>query len=726
MDGRATAPVERPLEALRTLHRHLDAVESRLRLWADGSDAAGIVHGLHQDTARLHAATSALDVPWADALASLVSALDTACRNRRMPGKSMAARLLAATERTRKKLPPPAHPGTVSTMSDADDRTRAEFPPTHYWRRWAADAAAPESPGEDTADPLAELPALVAARHAETAESAANAPYRVLIVEDDPSQALFAESVINGAGMQALVAAAPGEVMASLEAFRPDLVLMDLHMPGMDGVELTGMIRGHADLGRVPIVFLTGDPDPERQFEVLDIGADDFLTKPVRPRHLVLTVQNRVRRARALQGAAAVASGDRHPVTGLHTRPQMLQLLSGAIGGPCTGGLFILEIEGTGALRDRFGYAALEAVLTDAGRHVGILADGRAATRLNDNTFLVFATDLADPDLPAFARALRDGLGRQPFEVDGQTLRLRGLVGYVSLTHGFDNAGAALVSAEQALRSARGNPIGIADWQPTAQPELQQDAELTDMVREAAEGHGFELAFQPIVAVAGGDEAQFQTLARMRDRDGRLYTAAEFLPAAEAAGLLHEVDLRVLELAIDTMQRRLGEGRVVRLFVTQSARSLTRDGYAAELLTMLQAKGVDGPSLVIDVRQEDALIHALSLQEFCSAMVPAGVQLCLSQYRPDDEARALLAQLPLGFVRLSARYSSGLDDARLRDEMRDAIEQAHRLGLQVIGQQVEDPQAAATLWMSGVDFIQGNLVQRAAGGLDFDFQHSVL
>jgi len=82
--------------------------------------------------------------------------------------------------------------------------------------------------------------------------------------------------------------------------------------------------------------------------------------------------------------------------------------------------------------------------------------------------------------------------------------------------------------------------------------------------------------------------------------------------------------------------------------------------------------------------------------------------------------------LPLGFVRLSARYSSSLDEPRVRDEMREAIEHAHRLGLQVVGQQVEDPQAAATLWMSGVDFIQGNLVQRVAGGLDFDFQHSVL
>ena len=724
MDGMAAAGAEGPhLELLRALHQHLDAVESRLRVAGAALDA-DLLASLDDDTARLHATASRVGTPWGGVMDTLVAALRSARGARQMPGHSLSSRLLAATERTRKKLPPPVRAGTVPRMSDADARHRAEFPPAHYWRRWAADAPAPEQPGADAPDPLAELPALVAARQADATRTTTDTPHRILIVEDDPSQALFAESVINGAGMQALVAAAPGEVMASLEQFQPDLVLMDLHMPGIDGVELTATIRAHAAFGRVPIVFLTGDPDPERQFEVLDVGADDFLTKPVRPRHLVLTVQNRVRRARALQTAAS--GGERHPATGLHTRAQMLQLLSASIRGARPGGLFFLEVEGTGALRDRFGYATLEEVLTEAGRQVGSVAGEHAASRLNDNTFLVFASDLDTQALPGFARALRDGLGRHAFSAGAQPLRLRGLVGFVALDHGFDDAGGALAAAEQALRAARATPIGIAGWQPVAQPEAQQSAELADMVREAIAGEGFELAFQPIVAVAGGEEAQFQTLARMRDRDGRLYTAAEFLPAADGAGLLHEIDRRVLELAIDTMHRRLGEGRAIRLFVTQSARSLTRDGYAAQLLSTLQAKGIDGPSLVVDVRQEDAVIHALSLQEFCSAMVPAGVQLCLSQYRPDDEARALLAQLPLGYVRLSARYSSSLDEPQVRDEMREAIEQAHRLGLQVVGQQVEDPQAAATLWMSGVDFIQGNLVQRAAGGLDFDFQHSVL
>src|SRR3546814_20658488 len=75
--------------------------------------------------------------------------------------------------------------------------------------------------------------------------------------------------------------------LATIERFRPVPDLTDLHMPGRDGAEITALIRAHAAFAHTPIVFLTGDPDPETQFEVLQVGADDFLTKPVRPRHLV-------------------------------------------------------------------------------------------------------------------------------------------------------------------------------------------------------------------------------------------------------------------------------------------------------------------------------------------------------------------------------------------------------------------------------------------------------
>src|SRR3546814_19522944 len=119
---------------------------------------------------------------------------------------------------------------------------------------------------------------------------------------------------------------------------------------------------------------------------------------------------------------------------------------------------------------------------------------------------------------------------------------------------------------------------------------------------------------------------------------------------------------------------------------------------------MLQGTRIDCPSLVIDVRQDEALVHAVALQEFCSAMVPAGVQLCLSQYSAGPEADALLAQMPLGFMRLAARSSSQLGEGAVRDELRAAIVRPHRPGLQVIGPPDQAPQHAATVWTSEADY----------------------
>src|SRR5690606_5566293 len=118
------------------------------------------------------------------------------------------------------------------------------------------------------------------------------------------------------------------------------------------------------------------------RFEVLDVGADDFLRKPVRPRHLVSAVQSRIQRARIVQ---AGGGGARHPVTGLHTRPQRLQLLTASVPQARSGAALFVEVAGTAALRDRFGYAALEGLLADAGRRLGEIAHGHAASALKDN-----------------------------------------------------------------------------------------------------------------------------------------------------------------------------------------------------------------------------------------------------------------------------------------------------------------------------------------------------
>jgi EAL domain-containing protein (putative c-di-GMP-specific phosphodiesterase class I) len=390
------------------------------------------------------------------------------------------------------------------------------------------------------------------------------------------------------------------------------------------------------------------------------------------------------------------------------------------------GALHFVVIEGTSALRDQYGYAALDAILTEAGSLIAKVAGEQPASRLNDNTFVVFWPGLPPDRHAIWARQLRDAFIGQHLEINGDTIRLRACVGYADLALGFKDAGAALAAAEDALRLARSEPIAIAAYRPPSDAVSEQAASLLVDLQDALQNERLELAFQPIVSVVGGDHVQYQTLVRLHDSRGQVHTAAEIVPVAERAGLVQEIDRRVMTRAIAILGEQFRSGKSARLFVPQAARSLGQDGYAEWLLTSLSDLSIEGKQLVIDVRLGDALVHSVLLREFCQRMVGAGVRLCLSQYQTSAEADALLSQLPLSYVRLSPYYANKIDQQAVQDEMRLVIERAHLLGLQVIGQHVEDPQTAATLWLSGIDFIQGDLVQRAADAMDFDFQHSLL
>jgi len=132
---------------------------------------------------------------------------------------------------------------------------------------------------------------------------------RVLIVEDDHAAALFAQGVLANAGMEAQAEHDPMQVLDSIKSFHPDLVLMDLHMPHVNGVEVTMLIREHPAFARLPIVFLSGESDPDSRLEAISAGGDDFLFKPIRPRHLIAAVEDRVRESREHGPDSMIQSG---------------------------------------------------------------------------------------------------------------------------------------------------------------------------------------------------------------------------------------------------------------------------------------------------------------------------------------------------------------------------------------------------------------------------------
>lgn len=109
----------------------------------------------------------------------------------------------------------------------------------------------------------------------------------ILAVEDEPRNAALLEAILGRAGYRLHVAGDLGAARAWLAGERPDLVLLDRHLPDGDGLELIGTIRGDARLRAVPILLVSASVLPRDQAAAMDAGCDGFLAKPVRVKPLI-------------------------------------------------------------------------------------------------------------------------------------------------------------------------------------------------------------------------------------------------------------------------------------------------------------------------------------------------------------------------------------------------------------------------------------------------------
>lgn len=127
------------------------------------------------------------------------------------------------------------------------------------------------------------------------------APFRILIVDDDPLLADYHATVLRQAGMTASVVTEPKRTLETLIDFRPELILMDMYMPRCSGMELANVIRQDETYIDIPIVYLSSETDIRRQLAAMGRGGDDFLTKPIQPSHLIASVTLRADRYRSLR-----------------------------------------------------------------------------------------------------------------------------------------------------------------------------------------------------------------------------------------------------------------------------------------------------------------------------------------------------------------------------------------------------------------------------------------
>ncbi len=189
-----------------------------------------------------------------------------------------------------------------------------------------------------------------------------SAPHRVLIIDDDLALAEHYKLVLSSADIRAEVSNNPREIFEVLQDFHPELILLDIDMPGCNGIELAQVIRLNQDWLRVPITYLSSEQDVEKRAVAMGRAGDDFLSKPLGDRELITAVSVRAARSRQLSDAL-----DRDSLTGLlkHSRikERVDAELSRAVRSTENLSVVMLDLDHFKQVNDTFGHPAGDKVI---------------------------------------------------------------------------------------------------------------------------------------------------------------------------------------------------------------------------------------------------------------------------------------------------------------------------------------------------------------------------
>jgi DNA-binding response OmpR family regulator len=131
---------------------------------------------------------------------------------------------------------------------------------------------------------------------------------RVLVVDDDPTVSDVVRRYLEREGLTVELAGDGQQALDAYDAERPDLVVLDLMLPGIDGLEVCRRLRAHDR--SLPVIMLTALGEESDRVLGLELGADDYITKPFSPRELVLRVQSVLRRAVPIMLEDVFVDGD--------------------------------------------------------------------------------------------------------------------------------------------------------------------------------------------------------------------------------------------------------------------------------------------------------------------------------------------------------------------------------------------------------------------------------
>lgn len=556
---------------------------------------------------------------------------------------------------------------------------------------------------------------------------------RVMIVDDDPAMTSLEEEVLRYAGMEVLCVNQPLHSLQRAAKFKPDLVILDMHMPDINGMELAVLLRQDPDFLLLPIIFVTADTDTNLHKSIKALGVNALLTKPFEVTELISVCEQALADTSALKNR--VARITRHA-----QQPQQInrsyfftaledELQNNSLGNQ-NSALYYFSIDKLEELTQTVGTVELIELHDQFCRRLNeTVGSDEQWMSLSSMVACVLAGKRSTEFHRQRGEQLIKHLSTQPYIVKGKSLDLQIKVGIAPLHAAMSTANNALFHAEQAFdASINGtNHTSTNTIQNSVAPNstLQnttpQDKSLPDLSRIVL-SRDLSLAFQPIISLEEAQIEHFSVLTRLRNENGEPIAAGKFLNRITQPGKRLELDRWVLQQAVSAIAENSKTREQATLFIHLAEETLQQSAFFSFAANVLRSSRLRGEQRLIFMLEESWIInHFHQTREIAKALRDIRCSICITRAGENSQILPLLDDLQLSYLRLSPKLTGDNSNPKILEQLIAAV--AGR-DIKVIATQIENSHNLSSLWMQGVRLFEGFFIQPPDAG--FHLQNDII
>jgi diguanylate cyclase (GGDEF)-like protein len=554
----------------------------------------------------------------------------------------------------------------------------------------------------------------------------------ILVVEDEPTIRSNLQRLLGIEGFVTDGAENGAEALECIAARKPDLVLSDITMPVLDGYGLLAAMRADPSMSQIPVILLTAMADRASMRQGMNIGADDYLTKPFQREDLLAAVRTRLERAAIQRAETERLSAEARrlrlvdPVTDLPNREALLERLPHALSAmgrqQCRLALIVVGLEGFSRINDSLGHATGDRLL----RAVADRLQGEIDRSICSSPFdgvgrlggVLFAVTLAEvggnDHVDDLARRLLTRVA-EPVSIEGQELFLTASAGISLYPHDGESSVALLEHAETALGEAKRSGGGsFTYFSPEMNAAAGDRLRLDNDLHRAIERNELEVYYQPQLNVISGRIIGFEALIRWQHPELGQVSPVRFIPIAEENGQIVAIGAWILEAACIQAKAWIDQGFLpLRMAVNLSSRQFVDDDLCALVSGVLERTGLPAANLELEITEGTAMQGAERAIAIMHRLKSLGIKLALDDFGTGYSSLSYLKRFPLDVLKVDQSFVRNITtdpgDAAIT---RAVVMLARSFGMSVIAEGVETTEHLQFIANLGCEEYQGYLFSK--------------